>query len=447
MLPGCEIGPSYPGFVQAEDGTCQPSGTTPPGIYVDAACQDFVFVSGDDGDQVALLEKLIAAAVIASKEGLRGVEPGQSADPIVIADAFLHATWPNCEWPPAADGPTRIVQMFEALCYIIGRAVVEDGGRVLGTKSSDLVDDVVTARLENLGLPPFNPSVVPELDLGKGAPLGKSGQPGGNQFPEPGPKQGGIELPGGQGEMPGHHGQPPALPPIPTKPQIFSPPLPACAVAPYVVSKAKSLSASWSLEQPKIYELKIFEFTGAAGECNDFTLTAGVCLSANADDPFGLLSQGLATHLSGFSLDKVVLQNTQQQPIDWDQFRAPTVWKQQISSRIRLVAGNAAQAGTVHDITGTTAGSAVDPCKQAQIRWPIPANVIFNVMTWDDKWKAWHALPAISLVTKGKAVFLRLEYRGLPWFKWMDDTHDFRALNSPTDLTFHVHSVTSGNTP
>src|SRR4030095_7580821 len=137
-----------------------------------------------------------------SKGGVRGTEPGQSADPVVIAYAYLHATWPNCEWPPAADGPVRIVQMFEALCYMIGSAIVEDGGRVLGTKSVDAVDDVVAARLEELGLPPFDPSIVPEFDLGK--ELGKAGQGGGGIVPplDHGPKQGGIQLPGGQGEMP-----------------------------------------------------------------------------------------------------------------------------------------------------------------------------------------------------------------------------------------------------
>lgn len=444
-LPTCEIGPSYPGFVQAEDGTCQPSGTTPPGIYVDAACKDFVFVSGDEGEQVSMLEKLIATATITSRPGIRGIPEGQSADPVVIAYAFLHATWPNCDWPPAADGPVRLVQMFEALCFMIGHAVVEDGGRVLGTLSADLVDDVVAARLEAIGLPPFDPTIVPELDLGKD--FGKANKSGGGLgLPEPGPKQGTIDLPGGQGDQPGH-GQTPKLPPIPAKPQIFSPPLPACAVAPYVVNKTKGLSASWAIDDPKIYDLKVFEFTGAAGECNDFMLTAGVCLTPNDENPFGILSQGLATHLSGFSINKVLLQNTQQQPIDWDQFRSPLAWKQQISSRIRLVAGTAAQAGPVHDVTGMTSGNTVDPCKQIHLRWPVPANKAFDVWTWDGKVKYWYAVPAISLITKGKAVFLRLEYRGMPWFQVVKETHDMRALNTPTDLTFRVHSVTEGNTP
>jgi hypothetical protein len=423
-LPACEMGPSYPGFIQAEDGTCQPSGTTPPGIYVDAACQDFVFVSGDEGPQHDLIEKIMAAARIVS------VQPqGQSADPVVIVTAFLHATWPNCAWPPAADGPERLVQMFEALCFIVGRKVVADGGRVLGTKDEDLVDERVRDRLAELGLPPFDPSVVPEIDLGK--PLDFAGPP-------PPPIAHGVSQVPSSGIVPG-------LFEVPTPPMqgVSGALLPACAtVDPYERAKTVDLFALWSLQQPKIYEIKVLEFTGDWEKCHDYELTIGACLRAKSARPYGLLSDYIADPTMDFNVGEVRLQNTQQQPVIWDQFRAPA-WKQQIQVRIKLILGQV-EIQPVYDITGSNAGDAIDPCSNLVRRWPIPANVVFDVMAWNGQWALWQAVPVISIVKKDNAVYLRLEYRGLPAFQWNDGGHEARAILAPTDLRFSVHSIARG---
>jgi len=165
----CGLGPSYPGF--AWDGVdCVPSITTPPGIYIVDDCQDFLFVTGDDGPQPDDLEARIANAAAQSQEGggggILGLKSNPSdANPTDIVTSFLSAWWPQCQWPPSPDGAPRIVQMYMALSIMVGRLISDQGGNVIGANSPSMVDEAVGDLLIELGFTEFTPELVSEIPL------------------------------------------------------------------------------------------------------------------------------------------------------------------------------------------------------------------------------------------------------------------------------------------
>ena len=151
-------GADYPGFVVTDEG-CEPSAKTPAGIYVTDDCGDFVFVEGESGTQLAWLTAAIDRAVSRTR-----APKMRSADPTSIATRFFRRFWSGCTWPSAAASP-RATQLFNAITYVIGREIIAGGGRVLGTSDPDIVDEQIAERLAELGLPEFDPSIVPEIRL------------------------------------------------------------------------------------------------------------------------------------------------------------------------------------------------------------------------------------------------------------------------------------------
>ncbi len=154
-----ECGRDYPGFVFDGEG-CVPGPETPAGIYVGEQCSDFVFVDGDEGPQLDYLEEVIDEAAESSAD-----PTARSADPTKMATDFFAEFWGECRWPPAPDASERIVHLYQALVYVIGREIIRADGRVLGTSDAADVDEQIADRLSELGLPDFDPTVVPEIKL------------------------------------------------------------------------------------------------------------------------------------------------------------------------------------------------------------------------------------------------------------------------------------------
>ena len=155
--PPGECGAAYPGFTFDGQG-CVPTDATPAGIYVGEGCSDFVFVEGEEGPQLDFLESLIKQHA----EGTRHAED-ESADPTALASEFFANFWGECGWPPAPSSPRRIVQLYQAIVYTIGHEIIAAGGRVLGTKDPDVVDEQIAERLAEMGFFDFEPDVVPEI--------------------------------------------------------------------------------------------------------------------------------------------------------------------------------------------------------------------------------------------------------------------------------------------
>lgn len=160
-MPDVEpCGPEYPGFVSDGGEGCVPSDASPAGVYVGEGCSDFVFVEGDVGPQLDYLEAVVETQAQESAE-----PAAQSADPTKLAADFLAEFWGECSWPPPPTAPQRIVQLYQAFAYVIGREIIAAKGRVLGTSDPDTVDEQIAERLEELGFLDFDPSIVPEIEL------------------------------------------------------------------------------------------------------------------------------------------------------------------------------------------------------------------------------------------------------------------------------------------
>jgi hypothetical protein len=162
IVPGPPIKPSpcgtaYPGFVDEGDG-CVPTDASPAGIYVDPDCGDFVFVAGEHSKQIDWLEDLIDDQVLAAKGGT-------SSDPVHLANEFFETFWGDCIWPPPAEEPPRMIHLYESIAYIIAHEIIRGGGRVLGTKVPDEIDSLLVEKMKQIGLPPFDPTIVPEMPM------------------------------------------------------------------------------------------------------------------------------------------------------------------------------------------------------------------------------------------------------------------------------------------
>jgi len=182
---GLGVGPcgaDYPGFVRDKDG-CEPGPTTPAGFYVGEGCSDFVFVEGEEGPQIQYLSALIDVAVAESSDAA-----AKSADPTELATDFFMEFWEECRWPPVPmpgdpSSTARMANLYMGLVYVIGRTIIAEGGRVLGTSDPDFVDEQIAERLAELGFGDFDPTVVPEIrlpdpDPGPGVGKGGGAQPG-----------------------------------------------------------------------------------------------------------------------------------------------------------------------------------------------------------------------------------------------------------------------------
>ena len=132
----------------------------PAGVYIQGGCSDFVFVPGESGPQLDYLQAMVEVEAEASAP-----DEAQSADPTSLAADFLSEYWGECRWPPAPSSPQRLVQLYQAMSYVIGREILAAGGRVLGTSDVDIIDEQIAERLAELGFFDFNPDIVPEIEL------------------------------------------------------------------------------------------------------------------------------------------------------------------------------------------------------------------------------------------------------------------------------------------
>lgn len=406
----CEIGPNYPGFTRNDQGACVPTDATPPGIYVDAACQDFIFVAGDNGTQPDTLEALITDARDASLEA-----EAKSADPTDVVTVFLQQFWPACTWPPTSIQSNRMVMLFEALSFIVGRAIIDEGGRVLGTSSEDVVDEQVVQRLAELGLPPFEQAVVPEFNLSDihdddglvipgivypGIPPKPTGP-----FPqEPDPPMGGIDLPPGGQQIPSQGPDDP----VTVYPVDFQP----CQLTPYAPPPYVNISvepARWT--GPSTQEFLLLDYgLPARALCGGYNIRFGLCLTTTGGQIYGLLNRDQP---SPYPLH---LRNEDGATIDWSNFGQPASWKRQYAARARIKNGKV-EAELLNAINDP----GVDPCPDLDIMWPVASNGTFIVDVpptgeFSPMQFKWKPRPKVTIVVRGKKIYAQLAYVGMPQF-------------------------------
>lgn len=438
----CEIGPSYPGFVLDERGACVPTSDTPPGIYVDVACSNFVYVGGDDGPQIDELDKTIWTLAQATKDPTT-----RSADPSYNVTLFLQKHWPNCTWPPVG-GTARLQQLFNVLSIMMGREVVHRGGRVLGTADMDEVDERVASRLLELGMPEFDPSVVPEIpltpyedddDLPEGQPPGPG--PDGPNIDEPDEQTGGIDLPPGGQDFP----EPAPQDPVTVYPVDLEGALKECQKVPYSPPEYKNIDldpAFWTAT-PQTHDFFLFDFKpgGKWRDCKIFNLRFGLCVVSVSGSLYGALDPNnpLPDH-------PLHLRNEDGAGIDWDQFRSPARWKRQYRTTIGLADGKA-----VADQPTPINDPGVDPCADDPIRWPTPSVTKF-IVTADHgveprfRETDWTPRPRVSIVTQGTKVYARLRYFGFPRFLVGGADPQWGGIDTPNNLDGHLVSSASQKT-
>ncbi len=401
----CDLGPNYPGFVQNEAGVCTPTAATPPGIYVDVNCQDFTFVNGDEGVQSADLDKTIYALISATRDPTM-----RSADPTHNVTLFLQKFWPNCTWPPV-NGTPRLQQLFNVLSLLIGREVVHGGGRVLGTGSLDDVDEAVAERLMELGMPEFNPDVVPEIVLpiyeeDDGFPEGQPPDDGPDVQEPDGGVDGGIDLPPGGQDFPEPPG-PVTVYPVGDLEDALLP----CQKVPWSPPAKHNVAledARWT--GPSSHDFLLFDFdVGDNSECVAYNVRFGLCLRTIGSDIYG-------EYHAGDNLAGVHLRNADATPVDWGSLQQPAVWKRQFKTRIGIANGKA-----VFDPASVVNDPGVDPCLDDAMRWPhasaggfvvdVPPLGEFSPMNLP-----WNPNPRVELVGKNRKVYVRLFYSGMPQF-------------------------------
>lgn len=398
----CEIGPNYPGFVRDGSGVCSPTDATPPGIYVDATCDDFTFVKGakdNDGEQAARLDSMIETARVASLE-----PDAKSADPTDVVTQFLRMTWPQCTWPPSATSPPRIAQLFNALSLLVGRLIVHNGGRVLGTSAEDLVDEQVAERLAELELPVYDPELVPEIKLPVFPiivfPTFPTDPPG-PDIDEPAPGGGLIELPPGGQQIPSQGGDDE---------------LPECAILAQIRTVTRVLPPT-NFVTKRVETFKIWSPT--SGECKRYEVAFGVCLQASSH--FGYLDAYVSDNKPA-DVGEVFFRIRQSNGsgIDWAMFETPVRYKAQFRTSIR-VNPNGSITIVSNPKIAEIDNKDLDPCSSKSGRWPIPEQQTYEVRATDGDWKYWEPVPRFAVLEQGSNLMLRVTYFGLPYFDRYDE--------------------------
>jgi hypothetical protein len=405
---GCELGPAYPGFILDSSGACVPTSDTPPGIYVDSMCTDFAYVPGDDGPQPREFDKLIWNLVAATRDPRM-----RSADPTYNVTNFLRSYWPDCTWPPVGGTP-RLQQLFNVLSLLIGKEVVHRGGHVLGTGDLDTVDEQVAARLAALGMPEFDPDVVPEIELPKyeeDEGLGEEQPPG---PPGPGPDVNEPEQPGGGVDLPpGGQGFPSDDPvePVIVYPVDLEGALRDCQKIPWsppAKHKIAMEDARWT--GPSTHDFLLFDFDiGDNAECVAYNVRFGLCLRTTEINIYG-------EYHAGVPIAGVHLRNADGTPVNWESLQQPALWKRQYKTRVGLANGKA-----VFDAPTPISDPGVDPCPDDATAWPsapasgfivdVPPLGEFSPMNLP-----WMPRPRVELVAKNRKVYVRLFYSGMPKF-------------------------------
>jgi len=389
--------PEYPGFV-VKNGQCVPGPTTPPGIYVLPDCLDFVFVEGDTGPQHERLASIVETAIADSSD-----PESPSIDPAILVANFLAETWPTCPWPPAGDGPPRIVHMFMALSLVVGHTIVNEGGRVLGTAVPDVVDEQIASRFAELGLPDFDPSIVPEIvipEIVLGPFLAK---------PVIGP-------------FVAHPYEPFVPPPVgpggllgPEQGEQKPKPLKKCQTTPYapLAFRNKDLpSAEWN--EIRQHEIKIFDFgIDDFADCKEWSLRFGFCMWPTSGQLYGLLNPDYEEPSV-----PVLIRNEDNSPIHWGEFTWHPLYKRQYQLKVALVDGVAKLVpGTTQNYDG-----GVDPCQEKQKIWPTPTSGRYLVTAKGGgalpgfSETLWHPGPFVTWKSKGKKFYAVLQYSGMPVF-------------------------------
>ncbi len=334
----------------------------------------------------------------------------RSADPTHNVTLFLRKFWPNCTWPPVGGTP-RLQQLFNVLSLLIGREVVHGGGRVLGTGDIDEVDELVAARLIDLGMPEFDPDVVPEIvlpvyDADDDLPEGQPEPPGdGPDVDEPEDQGGLLDLP------PGGQDFPDPADPVTVYPLDLEGALLPCQKVPWTPPAQHNIAledARWT--GPSMKDLLLFDFdVGDNAQCVTYNVRFGLCLRTLGGDLYG-------EYHAGDNLAGVHLRNADGSPVDWNSLQQPAVWKRQFKTRIGIANGKA-----VFDPPTPISDPGVDPCGDDAKKWPIAGDGGFIVdvpplgefspmnLPWDPK-------PRVQLVGKNRKVYVRIFYTGMPKF-------------------------------
>lgn len=390
----CDMGPRYPGFMPEGD-VCGPGPTTPPGIYVHSGCTDFAFVPGDGSEQTDLLEEMLAAAAAS----------GANTDPTHLATELLKHAWPECSWPPAASAPQRIVQLYMALGFILGRQLWNLGGTPLDATTPDEVDEAVAGRLAELGLEVFQPELVPELELPdldeRPAVAGfdtNEPPPEGGEGPgliEPGPKQGQI-VPDGGLPMPG--GKPPPA---------------NCELTPYTTHSQKSMTPlGWW--QRYYYDVSLMT---PFAPCDEYELVVGVCIKTPPGATYGLFDN---VFVPGVIADEkyyknVKYQYTKNAAKDYSDLRLAQIRKYALFTKLKVEGDKTI---VENDNKFVELYPAIDPCPDAVDNG---TNSTFDIIAHNAAGETaevfWNPRMSLRLVAEGKTVVLRVWYSGLPFFE------------------------------
>lgn len=377
----------YPGFVSIH-GVCKPSAQTPPGIYMLGGCTDFVFVKGDTGPQATALDNAITIAAKAT-----------SADPSIVVTTFLKTRWPDCTWPPRPNDPARVVQMWQVLGIVAGRMILAKGGTVFGTQDPEEADVAITDRYRALGYPDLDPSIVPELEIPKiqmpePEPEPQGGGGGGVLPPEPGPKQGHIDL-GPQGPA-GPHGHIPEPPPD-------------CAVSPYLNAIQTNLPrAKWT--EQKYVDIPLF--TPSGQDCKHYDIRFGMCVTP-INGSFGWLDSYFAGNEDAiYTIFQIRDANMEALP-NLDAFHLPVLWKQQYRCRVRYMGANVLHIDVGGELSMIDDPS-VDACSNKSKRGP--AGLYRVQPTTEDGYRFWNPTPSVIVHTSGKTLYARISYSGLVQF-------------------------------
>jgi hypothetical protein len=431
----CEIGPSYPGFSVDPSGICVPTDLTPPGIYVDATCSDFVFIGGDEGPQPERLSDMVVTLAQMTKN-----PQSRSADPTHNITMFLQEFWPSCTWPPPPTATSRILQMFNALSFLLGHEIVKAGGRVLGTGSLEDVDEQVAERLAQLGMPPFDQAIVPELELPvvEESPQPEGQPPGpGPDVQEPKPKPGTVDLPPGGTPIPSQQPDEPFDPfAVPAVDLYLKP----CQKFPYTRNHGDIdlEPARWTGQSS--HDFLLFDFDAEDNaSCGIFNLRFGLCIRPTGNEIYGDLNPS--------AVAGVHLRNEDYAPVDYSGFGQPALWKRQYKTRVGFKDGDLlAEAPLPINDPG------VDPCPDDAFMWPSASNgkFVLDVTALgpiSSMQEIWRPRPQVSLVTKGRKVYARVFYTGMPQFRLGVEDATWGGIEVPEEWRGHYLAARFQTTP
>lgn len=440
-LPTCELGPEYPGYI-VQNGRCVPGDATPPGIYIHSDCTDFDFVPGEDSTQAQELQARIDAAVAATAaypiDSRDRWLAGFAVNPVTIVTEFLQAAWPPCPWPPGADAPARVIQLYMVLAFSVGRSIYNAGGNVLGYDDPVKIDEEIVDKLAEVGITaPLDLTIVPELQLPE-----ITREP---PAPAPGPTGPGLKEPGPiEGKLEPIDGFPMPAPPV--FPGVQGDLKPDCMITPVEKTEYDEVeAATWAV--PKTATFQLFKLPAAAG-CNVFKVRFGICMSAHIAADYGLLSTlaeayptktlEQASPKPQFQLRDGGAALGAEHPIPLAFFRTPYYWKHQYEV---LLGRSEVGLGGVVILQGMTEiqDESLDACNDKLATAPVP-QAGYRAVGTDNVDRVW-SNPTFKFVPDPASAFsmnLRITYAGLPKFTQIDGDNVYASMTAKNGYKAYV---------